>query len=281
MAARIFIGLLIIIASFPVGADSEATPTNYCAKTDRLSAETQRIQITNSNVKKSAKTGVTGRSMFIEFQSEWGFIHEIIGLPLIGTHYPFNEGIPSQISGQKYGSDPSQDSIIIPEHATRNAGVISLHGITDQTSKLLLLGIAALFGFLATRCENLIVAVAGRNNEIVNNLFFIGAAIGFFGGIFVIQDIKNLFGENNVVYFDNANSSAYRIVVRNEKSFDVGAGENIAVYISRRWNDLDVYPNGDGEPWCGKIFVRDDAGYLVFNIGAMNSYSVRTSVWSK
>ena len=151
-------------------------------------------------------TDVSSGSLFIHFDSKHGFVYKTIGLPLIGEHYPFLKAKPDKILVAKHGPSESVDSIIIPKYSTENAGYKTFHGISLLSGKLIWLGIAVLFGFIAVLSKNIIAAFIGGNNPALNNLFLYGFGVGFFLSILFIDDINDSFGKNRLVYFDNANS---------------------------------------------------------------------------
>lgn len=264
----------------PAQAQSNA---NACVEVARDSLRPAVIAINAANAEESAEAGIPAASRFISFTSDYGFVYNTIGLPIIGEHYPFTESVPNQIRVDRNTTpNASINSVIVTRHSTNNAGIKTFYGISNQTSTLILLGIAFLTGMVAVRAQNIVAAFVGKDSDWVKHLFWVGFAVGFFGGIFVIDDIKDAFGPNTLVYFDNAGDTPAQIVINNQKTATIAANENIGVYLGRGRNDLDVLPSADGaEAWCGNIYVRGPEGYLVFNIGAKNHYNVRTAAWGK
>jgi len=252
-----------------------------------LASETAIAQSnTNTEVKSNAlhptevSSDISTSSLFIHFDSKYGFVYETIGLPLIGEHYPLQEAIPDKISVNKYGPNESVNSVIISKYHTKNAGYKAFSGISLQTGKLIWLGFAVLFGFIAGLSRNLVAAFIGKNHPALNNLFWYGLGVGFFLGIFI--NFNALFGENRLIYFDNANNAPYRLVVNKHDTAEIGANENIGVYVKLGWNDLEVHPaTGTDNAWYGKIFIEKSDGYLVYNINGQNEYNVETAVWRK
>jgi len=224
----------------------------------------------NANAERKAlHAAETTDALFIHFNSKNGFIYKTIGLPLIGEHYPFQKKIPEKILVEKYGPNTSVSSIIIPEHFTENANFKTFYGISQKMGKIIWLGCAALFGFIAVSSKNLVSSFIGKNHPALNNLFWYGFTAGFVLGIFI--NFHDLFGENQLIYFDNANNARYRIVVNKDDGVEIGAKENIGAYLRLGWNDLEIYPaSGSDNAWYGKIFVEKPDGYLVYNINGKN-----------
>lgn len=221
---------------------------------------------------------LTTDALFINFTSRYGFIHKISGLPLIGEHYPFNKAIPKEISVEKYESEVSVNSIIIPKNQTEYKGVKTIHGISLQTGKLIWFAFAAIFGFIAILLKSIIAAFIGENHPALNNLFWYGFGVGFVIGIFI--NFHDMFGENEVVYFDNASNSSYHILINSNDSFEIGPNENIAIYLKLGWNSVDISQETlDGNTWSGKILVKESDGYFVYNIDSKNHYYVTTAAW--
>jgi hypothetical protein len=240
------------------------------------------VAITSYNAQTSGETGISTSDVFIDFTSEFGFVYETLGLPVIGEHYPFNKAVPDKVRTEKYGPDTSLGSVIIPATITKNAGVKAFVGITRQTTKLIWLGIAVLAGVIAESSRKIVSNFVKKDSGFLKYLFWYGFSAGFFLGIFVIDDISNLFGQNVLVYFDNANSSSCRIVIGKHKTAKIGANENMGIYIAKDWNELEVRPDSEElQAWSGRIYAGESKGYFVFNIGGKNQYNVRTAAWGK
>jgi len=210
-----------------------------------LASETTIAQSnTNTEAKKNAlhptevSSDISTSSVFIHFDSKHGFVYKTIGLPLIGEHYPFQEAVPDRISVDKYGPNESVDSVIISKYHTKNGGYKELDGISLQTSKLLWLGFAAFVGLIAGLSKNIVAAVIGKNHPALRNLFWYGFGAGFFLGIFINFD--TFFCENNLIYFDNADDAPWRVVVNKHDTVEVGAKENVGIYVKTGWNDMGV-----------------------------------------
>ena len=224
-------------------------------------------------------TNLSVKELFIRFSSNYGFVYTNLGLPLIGEHFPFQDKIPDKIAVEKYGSDVSVGSIIIPQYFTENGGFKSCHGVSLQTGKVIWLGFAILLGFLAELSRNLIAGIIGNTP---NNLFWYGFAAGFFLGIFI--DFNAMFGRNKLVYFDNASNSSYRIVINSDDSFKVGPKQNVGIYLRLGPTKVDIlHIQEDTIVWSDNIVAKELPGddYLVYNIGGLNSYSVQTAAWKK
>ena len=228
----------------------------------------------------SSDATITSSSVYLDIRSRFGYIYENVGLPLIGEHYPFNESVPNEIRVQKYGDDVSVASLIVPKYKTNNIGYKSLHGISMQMGKILWLIFAVLLGFIATLSKKFVAGIIGKDNNALNNLFWYGFAGGFILGIFI--NFQDIFGQNKLIYIDNANDIPYRIEINKDDIIEIGPKENIGLYTRLGKNNLKIIPNNNSDELTeGNIFVKESEGFLIFNIGGRNQYKIVTSAWEK